>query len=214
MRTKPERRTGHWPAAVIFDCDGVLIDSWEATCYFYNRIRSSVGLGPMSSEEEAFVFTSTIPQGIRHIIPEALRESARAAWTAVEPAELVARIQPQPGILPLLARLKEKGILIGVHTNGGSEAYPILDGLKLRPYFDAVVTADEVTRPKPSPEGAWKLLDAWNLSPEDAVFIGDSDIDRQTARAAGLSFWAYRNPGLEADRHISDFTSLRQELFD
>jgi FMN phosphatase YigB (HAD superfamily) len=55
-----------------------------------------------------------------------------------------------------------------------------------------------------------RILDAWGLKKGEAAYIGDSQVDRITARMAGVRFWSYGDPGLQADLHIPDFWRLRQ----
>jgi HAD superfamily hydrolase (TIGR01509 family) len=197
--------------AVIFDCDGVLIDSWRSTCAFYNRIRQSVGLPPMNDQESQYVFVSTIAQGIERIIPPALWAPAKAAARSIDFAELAPLVQAQNGIEDLLKRLKTRGMPVGVDTNGGGESRLILTEVGVIDYFDVIVTADDVSRPKPHPEGVHKILGRFGVAPAKAVFIGDSEVDQKTAQAAGVPFWAYRNPALTAARSIDRFADLFTE---
>lgn len=202
------------PGAVIFDCDGVLIDSWDANIFAYNHIRQAVGLPPMSEEEEQFVFVSTIDESLDHIIPRDLRPRAYEAWAALPLTDLLARIRLQPGVVEFLRLLREHGIGTAANTNGGSEVHPLFEALGLTPYFDIVVTAEDVVRPKPDPEGVRRILAYFNIGPDEAVFIGDSAVDLSTARSARVSFWSYRNPDLDADLHVTDFPDLGRRLPD
>jgi len=77
-----------------------------------------------------------------------------------------------------------------------------MERFNLQPYFELVVTALDVKHPKPHPESIGKILEAFHLEREEAVFIGDSEVDQQTARASGVRFVAYKNRELDAAFHI------------
>jgi len=67
-----------------------------------------------------------------------------------------------------------------------------LQSFGLQEYFSCVMTAARVENPKPHPEPLWKVLEHYGIQAKEALFIGDSDVDRQAAEAAGVPFVAYR----------------------
>lgn len=198
--------------AMIFDCDGVLVDSRQAHVLYFNRVRAAVGLPVLSPEEEDYVFCHAVEDSLRRVIPAARLDEARRAAADQSLDDLLPAVVPQPGVRDLLAFLPELGLKIAVNTNAGHEAHLILDAVGLAGYFDLVVTAADVSRPKPDPEGVASILQTLGVSPDEAVFIGDSDVDRRTAQAAGVTFWAFRNKSLDAEGHIDDFLLLREAL--
>lgn len=193
---------------VIFDCDGVLIDSWEAGLHFFNSIRQAVGLGPLTPEQERDCFVRTIPESLELIIPETLQEDARQAWESFPMDAILERVRAQPGIAALLDRLHDAGRGIAVCTNGGAEQHTILEHLGLRNRFDLIVTAEDAPRGKPWPDGARSILRHFDIQPDRALFVGDSHVDEDTARNAEIPFWAYRNPALNAVVHVDDFSNI------
>jgi phosphoglycolate phosphatase-like HAD superfamily hydrolase len=78
--------------------------------------------------------------------------------------------------------------------------------------FDLVVTSLDVERPKPFPDPLLKILAQFKAAPHQSLFVGDSEVDECTARAAGVPFVAYRNPALPADHHIQSLKDLRAVL--
>lgn len=197
---------------IIFDCDGVLIDSWESTRYYFNRILSALNLPEMTPLQEDFAFIHTIPQTLAEIVPAELKGLAHEESVKITAEDLLPRLQVKPGIKDFLEYLKLKSIRCAVDTNGGHEALGILAGLALLPYFELVVTNQEVSEPKPHPEGIRLILNHWRLRATEVAFIGDSAVDQAAARNAGVSFWAYENPSLEARVHLPDFAAARQIL--
>jgi phosphoglycolate phosphatase-like HAD superfamily hydrolase len=84
----------------------------------------------------------------------------------------------------------------------------IMERFNLRPYFEMVVTALDVKNPKPHPESIEKIIEAFQLKKEEAVFIGDSEVDKQTAESSGVKFVAYKNREIAKDLFIEDHLDL------
>lgn len=195
--------------AVIFDCDGVLVDSWNAGKFFFNSMRQAVGLGPLSPEEEAACFVRTIPESLDMIIPPDRREQADQAWKSFDLNEILDLIRPHEGVADLLERLRNAGKGLAVCTNGGAEQHTILERHGLLGFFDLLITTEDVARGKPWPDGVETILRHFRIRPEQAVYIGDSAVDQRTARNANVPFWAYADPTLEAGAHIRHFADVR-----
>ena len=70
-----------------------------------------------------------------------------------------------------------------------------------------MVSAQDVSNPKPDPEAFTRILKHFNLAPSQAVFIGDSQVDEHFAANAGVPFVAYRNRGLTADYYLDSFAA-------
>lgn len=196
------------PQAVIFDCDGVLIDSLDASLYFYNSIREQLGLPPAPKEDEEYIFTATVQESLERLIPPELQSKAFEIASGFSISEVAERVRAMPGILDFLDFLSQKGIRTTVNTNSGREVHQILDAVGLSGHFEKVVTSDDVVRPKPNPEGALKILEFLDIHPAEVVYLGDSSVDEKTARGAALHFWAFKNPELNADFHVSSFPEL------
>lgn len=200
------------PQAILFDCDGVLIDSRDAYCFYFNRLRKSVGLGPMDCEQQDFMFMHSVEEAINHIIPVALQSVALDGSNWLSMSEFCAHVRVMPGIDEFLDFLHYQGVAVAVNTNSRSEVHEILKRTGLARHFKLVMTASDVQDPKPAPAGARKILRYLQLEPDQVAFVGDSQVDQQTAQALGVAFWAYRNPRLDADLHFSDYTEVLQMM--
>ena len=194
--------------AVIFDCDGVLIDSWASTMYYFNHVRSAVGLEPMGPDLEEYCFIHTVDESIAHIVPGELLDAAMAVKTPMPFEAMLPLITPQSGVARFLDLLAGAGLRLAVDTNGGHEQHMVLKSVELHQRFDMVVTADDVERGKPWPDGPMSILDRFGLRPDQALFIGDSIMDQRAAHSAGIPFWAFGNPALDARRHIAAYAEL------
>jgi HAD superfamily hydrolase (TIGR01509 family) len=79
-------------------------------------------------------------------------------------------------------------------------------------YFDLIVTASDVERPKPHPDVLLKISDYFNIPPDQVIYIGDSRLDELAARAAGMSLVAYRNPELSAEYYVNSLNEIEDLL--
>lgn len=198
---------------VVFDCDGVLVDSYASNTWYYNAFRETFGLPPMDAEDERFVHCHNVSESLRRVIPE---EHFPKAWDmrkAFDYRRLLPHLALEPGLGDLLLWLKAAGVRLAVNTSRTTTMDLVLDHLRLTDFFCPVVTASSVRHPKPHPEGLHAILQAWGLSLREIAFIGDSRVDEATALAAGVRFWAYKDERLEsAELYVPDFFALASAL--
>lgn len=198
--------------AVIFDCDGVLVDSWRSTKHYFNSIRASVGLDEMNAEQEGYCFMHTVPVSVAYIVPEdRLEEAMETAVNFPFEEELAPLLHLNPGIVDLLRRLRASGRKLAVNTNAGPEQHIILGNLGIHDQFDMIVTTEDVVQGKPSPEGIQLILTRFGLAPEQAVFVGDSKLDMQAALAANVPFWGYGQVAPGGAVNLTSFAAIRIE---
>jgi phosphoglycolate phosphatase-like HAD superfamily hydrolase len=196
----------------IFDCDGVLIDSLQANVVYYNKYRTRFGLPPMSPEDEHYTHIQNVYDSLRRIIPAEHYEEALAYRSQIDYRDMLPFLTREPGIRRLLGWLKGAGFLLGVDTNRMDTVHLVFKAVDLEGYFHPVMTVANTAAPKPDPDGVRQILEAWNLGREDVVFLGDSSVDEHTARNAGVDFWAFKNPDLDADLLVPDFPALLEVL--
>jgi len=193
---------------VIYDCDGVLFDSLEANTRLYNDLCARVGRGPLREEEMRYVHTHTVFEAIHFIFGKEDEMEKKALemlrLKQIDLREYIVYLKMEPHLLQALEKLKEKGILRAVNTNRTTSMKYIMEKYDLWQYFEMVVTALDVKNPKPHPESIEKILKEFNLNKEEAVFIGDSDVDQQTAKSSGLKFIAYKNKDIGNYAYIED----------
>lgn len=195
---------------LVFDCDGVLFDSRDVNRHYYNHILLALGLESMSAEDEEYVFMHTVDASLERIIPARLRARAEEVQGHMTHDEFIERMVPEPGLFELLEDLRTMGVRMAVNTNRKNSMELVLERFALTAYFDPVMTAAKVARPKPDPEGLRRIVETWGLSVESMAYLGDSAVDQETTIRAGVPFWAYRNPDLRAKLHVDSFHELRQ----
>ena len=194
---------------VILDCDGVIIDSIEANAAYYNLFRARFDLPPLSDDEKRFVHSATVAGSLDHILPAELRAEAEEFRRILDYERVLPALALEPGLREILETLRDADLRLAVNTNRINTMDLIIDRFGLHGFFEPVMQAGDVTLPKPHPEGVVRILTAWGHEPHEVVFVGDSHVDEATAKAAGVPFWAYRNPELNAQAHVSGFAELR-----
>ena len=200
---------------VIYDCDGVLFDSIEANMRLYNDLCSAVGRIPLKEEEIEYVHTHTVYEAIHFIFGEdnELEKRALESLKQVDLREYIVYLKMEPHLLQMLNLLKANGILRAINTNRTTSMKYIMERFHLEPFFDMVVTALDVTHPKPHPESIEKIVQKLDLNKEETVFIGDSEVDQQTAKSSGIKFISYKNREIANDAFIEDHLDLLNFLF-
>ncbi|MFP3869953.1 MAG: HAD family hydrolase [Syntrophobacteria bacterium] len=193
---------------VIFDCDGVLLDSRAANAAFYNEILSFCNKGPLTEEQLAYVHSHTVHESLAFLFPEErLLQEAERFWQQMDYEPIVELLTLEPGLIPCLETLCRR-YKTAIATSRTRTMEQVLRRFGLDRYFDLVVTSMDVRHPKPHPESLEKILCFFNSTPEQACYIGDSGVDQETARRAGIPFIAYRNGELQAEHHLADFFDL------
>ena len=172
--------------AVLFDLDGTLIDSTEAIvdCFYHTfdviraprplreQIVSTISL---TLENQFATLTDHDPAECARIYREKYFRIGPAMTTLLE------------GAASILERCHVEGVRTGFVTSKLRAASELLlENLAVLHYFEARIGPEDVVHPKPHPEPLLKALDHLNLEPGVAVYLGDTPLDVQAARAAGI----------------------------
>lgn len=179
-----------WPVeTVIFDLDGVLIDSGQDIANAVNYTLQVLGRPTLPSKQ----IIGYIGPGVEGIWRQCLGADAEQFLDKALPiykaryAEYcVVETIAYPDIPEVLAQLKSRGKGMAVATNKQENfTKRILEGLNIAQYFDVVVGAESVHRRKPDPEAIQLILAKLGTSPATAVVVGDASSDIKAAKAAG-----------------------------
>lgn len=198
---------------LIFDCDGVIVDSRDANIGYYNMIMRELGRPPLTKAQEDFAQMSTSAQAIEQVLsPEELAQVPEICRRNPYGAVTLPLLKAEPGLEELLADLHAKGVRLGIHTNRTQRGMQdLLVNLGFTHMFEPVMTAD-IVEPKPHSEGTLRILEMWGLAPNVVAFVGDSLTDEYAACGAGVPLFAYASPGLNAALHVNSFHDLREAL--
>jgi phosphoglycolate phosphatase len=194
--------------AVIFDMDGTLADTLPDIADCMNRALAGQNLPPLPLER----YSSLVGHGVKALArgvigldeadavsypaKAALAETLAAAETAEYNAHPLVKTRVFPAIPPILDTLKMKKMKLAVLTNK-QESIALQITAKLFPlYFDVIRGGRDGSPNKPDPRPVWDILMELGVTPSQTVFVGDSEVDIQTARNAGCFplavSWGYR----------------------
>lgn len=190
-------------STAIFDLDGTLLDSLEDLHLSTNAVLAEHGL-PARSLEEVRRF---VGNGIRKLVERAVPAGTGAAeqeavyedFCAHYAAHCEDNTGPYPGIRDLLDRLRGAGVRLAVVSNKGDFAVQELVARQFPGAFDAILGENEAAgiRKKPAPDMVEAALARMGADRDGMVYIGDSEVDVQTAASVGCPCisctWGFRS---------------------
>jgi phosphoglycolate phosphatase len=176
---------------VIFDLDGTLVDSYEAIYLGFQHVYTKLGLNPLSYDE----VKNHVGHSLQHIFRELLGEEKtnQAITLFRQRYEEVFRTHTHllPDAAEVIKTLHHKGIKLSVATNKlGRFSRDILEHLQIDDLFGAIIGEGDGTSNKPNPEMLYLAIDKMGVPKQEAVLVGDSLIDIQTAFNAHIRIYA------------------------
>ena len=191
--------------AIIFDMDGVLVDSEPLFLNAINRLLAQEGVDPVSEvENQEFLIGTTIQETWRQL--KLRRPLPLPAETYMQRYDVIVRevmmqeLAPQPGVRSLIAACRQRGLPVAVASSSRHIWVDLkLAAIGLTGAFDLVLGGDDVTRGKPEPDIYLKAAAGLGLPPEQCIAIEDSPIGIAAAVAAGTCTIAVRT---DYTRHL------------
>lgn len=174
---------------IIFDLDGTLIDSIGDITNALNYALEPFSVKDLTPAEVA----PLIGEGPTKLIRDALikhnlfsdTEALVTRFLDYYSSHPTDNTVAYPGAREMLEELK--AVKMAIITNKTEEiSRKILKTLKLDTYFDMIVGVDTMAERKPSPVPVLHVLSAFNMAPEEAIIVGDSEIDIQTGKASSV----------------------------
>jgi HAD superfamily hydrolase (TIGR01549 family) len=196
--------------AVLFDIDGVLLDSFDANVKFYQDLL--VLAGYQQPTREAFIpfFHVTMKDVIRTFTKSTSEEEITRIW------EMGHRLSYPYGLLKIPVDAEEtikqlsNNYALGIVTSrirGGIYKIPLLK--KLQKLFHVTVAYEDTITHKPDPAPLFLACEKLHINPQDAVYIGDVENDILAAKAAGMKSILYSSDHVEnADGYTTEFNKL------
>jgi phosphoglycolate phosphatase len=176
--------------ALIFDLDGTLIDSQRDLVDATNAMLRELSRAQLPPA----TISSYIGHGAAKLCSSALGPGATAEQQAAAlqiflrhyEAHKLDYTRGYPGVREALESFSQANIPMAVLTNKPTQmSVQILEGLGLARFFTVVYGGDSFAAKKPDPAGVYKILEQFKVAPSETLFIGDSEVDVQTARNAG-----------------------------
>ncbi len=204
-------------ARVVFDLDGTLVDSAVGIQHIANKVLAQENKTPLSLE----VTISFIGNGIATFIERMSSARNIPAKEHTRLFEAYNRFDAEsdlitdtyPNVRGTLDELKNDNMSLGLCTNKLSKAtHVMLNTLNMDHYFDSVVCGDTLDSRKPDPAMLVHTLDALPEGP--SVYVGDSEVDAETAARAGIPFMlfteGYRKTPAESLPHTRLFSAYSE----
>ncbi len=179
---------------ILFDLDGVLIDSESAIEEIFRRILKAIGNFNLTPELYIKYFLGrTDAEGLAMFQKDYPAIPVNLVDKHKEPEYrglIGAKIVPYPGVLDILQKAKQAGILALVTSSMRWQVEALEQIIPINAFFPIITTADEISRSKPDPEIYQITLKKLGLSAGDCLAIEDTANGVRSAKAAGLTCWA------------------------
>lgn len=198
--------------AVIFDIDGVLLDSFEANLKFFQDLMIKTGYRPPTREEFSAIFHLSMMDAIKALTKSSSEEEIKRIWEIGRGRGVgynVNLLKTPKGAEEVIEKLS-KSYLLGIVTSRIKESiYESPELKKLEKYFKVAVSYQDTTNHKPHPDPLLLAAQKLGVKPEVCVYIGDVENDIRAARAAGMKVVIYSKSHFDqADAYTPSFTEL------
>ncbi len=203
----PKRKTEL--KAIIFDFDGVVIDSFEAWFHVYNQTRRHFKLreldeGEFRKKAWGKILNTELKENFPGQSIEDIKDRYRSLFT-----KNVDKVRLLPGTKEVLQGIRKKNLKIGLVTNNFAKpTRKALEFHKIGRYFDIVVTEEDVKMPKPYPDGILKACEKLNVQPDETIYVGDRENDYKAGKSAGCFVVGLNTKGDLVIGKLSDLLHL------
>ena len=210
--------------AILFDLDGTLLDSIGDIASCANEALAAMGLPLLTVD----AYKALVGDGISGLARKALPLDSRNEASIETFVEIYRGLYaekwsettvPYPGIEGVLSTLHARGIRLAVLSNKRDDFTNVcVERLLPRKLFDVIRGESEITPRKPDPQGALQVARDLGVSPARCLFVGDSEIDAETAQRAGMEFlaveWGYRSQAELAQAGAKHFAKAAVHILD
>lgn len=198
--------------AVIFDIDGVLLDSFEANLKFFQNLMMVAGYRPPAREEFPALFHLSLMDVIKKLTGSESEEEITRVFKLGESrmANYPIELLDMPNGADKTIKILSKDYLLGIVTSRiRSSVYEAPKLAALKKYFLIAVSYEDTENHKPHPDPLLLAAKKLNVEPGECVYIGDVENDIKAARAAGMKSIVYSGEGISgADCATSDFRAI------
>lgn len=193
--------------AVIFDMDGTLLNTLDDIGDSVNYIMDRYGYPERTMDEIRSFVGNGVARLLELSVPEGKAnpefENCLREYMDHYRSNMLNKTAPYAGILELLHALKQKGRSLAIVSNKFDRAVKDLNELFFREYVRVAVGESAAIRKKPAPDSVLKALRELGAAAEKALYVGDSEVDIETARNAGLKSvgvtWGFRDKQVLVD---------------
>lgn len=198
--------------AIIFDIDGVLLDSFEANLKFHQDLMKRFGYKPPTREDYSKCFHLPLDETIKFLTKSEDEEEIKRIWEAGRSREVTYDVT----LLTLAEKAEEiisefsKKFLLGIVTSRVKNGvYESPEMAKLEKHFRVVVSFEDTKNHKPDPEPLLLAAKRLGVKPTECIYIGDTETDMIAANAAGMNIITYaKEPTIKSDVHAYNFSEI------
>lgn len=199
--------------AVVFDLDGTLVDSmglWKDIDIEFLGARGIEYQDDLQEKIEGMSFTETAVFCKEYYHLEESVEELKAIWNQMAEQKYRFEIQPKPGVLKFLDRLKDKGIKMGIATSNSEELIrAVNDAYHFDKYMSCIVTSCSVKKGKPAPDVYLEAARQLGVAPEECLVFEDIVKGIEAGKNAGMKVCAVEDyfsaKQREKKKEISDY---------
>lgn len=196
--------------AILFDLDGVLVDSLEAWFKLFNKTLKHFGREEFTWQQfMQKVWGGPIERDAKEFFGTSVEDIKKFYFDNFD--YFKENLKPFPNAKETLTKLKNKNLKLGLVTNTPrKQAIKLLEHLNLQSYFDVVVGGDEVEHGKPAPDMILLACKKLKIKPEDSTYVGDSNADMIAGKKAKCFTIGFKTDG---DKRIDDLRELEEKIF-
>ena len=207
---------------VIFDMDGTVLDTLEDLTVSVNYVLSKFNMPEHSEEEYRKFFGNGIKYALKCAVPEETPEEVIEEMLPIfreyYNGHCLDRTKPYDGIIELMSMLKANGYKMAIVSNKIDSAVKELNDRFFSEYVDVAIGEKAGIKRKPAPDTVLAALDELGSKKEAAVYIGDSEVDLQTAINSELPcisvLWGFRDKDFLISKGASVFAETPEEVYD
>lgn len=208
--------------AVIFDLDGTILDTLDDLANSLNACLAMHGFPARTIQEVRRFVGNGIHKLVERGVPEgtdsAKIEAVFADFRVYYKQHCDDMTKPYDGIMRLLKQLREDGYQLAVVSNKADEAVQILCEQYFHGIFAVTVGEREDVKKKPAPDSVYAVLQELGIEKSQAVYVGDSEVDIETARNAGMNCisvsWGFRDTEELLANGASDVIAAPKEIYE
>ena len=205
--------------AIVFDMDGTVLDTLDELTKSLNYVFARHGLPALTQDAIrpclGFGYDGFIDKAAPDA-PEPLRRTMTEEFIAYYSAHCQTTTFPYAGIPQVLGRLKAAGYHMAIVSNKGQGAVSELHDEYFKDYVDFSLGETPMYRKKPAPDMVWEALKRLGCAKDDAIDVGDSEVDKETADHAGLDAalvtWGFRDRDFLESLQPTYLIDTREEL--
>lgn len=205
---------------ILFDMDGTVLDTLDDLTDSVNHVLA-IRRMPLRTREE---YRQFFGNGIRYALSQAVPENTEAAvidemipvFKAYYDRHCLDKTRPYDGIPDLMRALKKQGYKLAIVSNKIDSAVKELNDRFFAEYVDAAMGETRDIRRKPAADMVMAALTALNSTREETVYVGDSEVDLETARNAGIpcitALWGFRDRDFLLTKGAAVFAETPEEV--